>query len=76
MNEWVNETFLAALEPYIFLLWVGGEYSSLFPFMPSRTLTRFPQLIYMVFTGAFWKPPTPWFLNSAKLCLWNVSLSR
>lgn len=30
----------------------------------------------MVFTGAFWKPPTPWFLNSAKLCLWNVSLSR
>lgn len=53
MNGRVNETFLAALESYIFLLLVGGEYASLFLLMPSRTLTRFPQLICMVFTGAF-----------------------
>lgn len=42
MNGWVNETFLAALESYIFLLLVGGEYASLFLLMPSRDSHAFP----------------------------------
>lgn len=42
MNGRVNETFLAALESYIFLLLVGGEYASLFLLMPSRDSHAFP----------------------------------
>lgn len=76
MNGWVNETFLAALESYISLPVVGGEYSSLFLFMPSWDSHAFPTANLHGVYRCLLKTAHSHFLNPAKLCLWNVSLSR
>lgn len=79
LNEWVSEWNIPCRPgvAHFFFSALGGKRILLcFSSCHLGTLTHFPQQICMVFTGAVWRPPTPGFLNSETLCLWNVSLSR
>lgn len=70
MNGRVNETFLVALESYIFLLLVGREYTSLFLLMPSQDSHAFPTAnlhgVYRCLLKVAYSSPLS---NPARLCL-------
>lgn len=74
MGEWMKHSLPPWSRTFFFSAPGGKIILLCFSSCHLGTLTHFPQRICMVFTGAFWKPPTPRLLNSEKLCLWNVSL--